>query len=541
MKKNIKPFLWLTAIGFLLYLPSLFFNFTYLDDNILILDNLQFLTQPANLVKAFQQEVFYVSHFATAYYRPILTVSFMIDSWISGASPFFYHFSNILIHLLVINLFFIFLTKLKIKRELSFLGALIFAVHPVLTQAVSWIPGRNDSLLMLFVLLSFIAVINYNNKRADPSASRSPSSLLWHFIFFLLALFTKESALALVPLIIFYFWIMADTKLPKKALIKLSIGWLFIVLFWLAMRHNAFTDPIPFSPIKSLQAIIMSLPAIIQFVGKIFLPLNLSVLPILQDTTLRYGIIALTLLGALIIYSLPKQKNYWRYCLFGLLWFLGFLVPSFLKPSSAIAPDFIEHRVYVPMAGLFVILFQNDLISKLNFSKKSILAIFGVIILLFGAKNITYQQNFKNRLNFWQNAAQNSPHSPLAHRNLGVMYYFKNNFAEALKHYQISLRLNPEEPMTHNNIGVLLMNQDKLDEAAKEFLEELKFNPYYDNALSNLGLIYYRQNKKDKAAELWKEAIRVNPYYLTAYKNLILYYQDKKDFERADYYMNLLK
>ena len=136
----------------------------------------------------------------------------------------------------------------------------------------------------------------------------------------------------------------------------------------------------------------------------------------------------------------------------------------------------------------------------------------------FSLKNLNHQQNFKNRLAFWQNAAQNSPHSPLAHRNLGVMYYFEKRNDEAIKQYKESLVLNPTEPMAHNNMGVILMNQNKLDEAEKEFLAELKINPYYDNAMSNLALIYYKQNKKEEAVKLWQEVIKINPGFLFAYK-----------------------
>lgn len=525
--KKIKPFLWISVLGFLLYLPSLFFDFSYLDDNVLILDNLNFLTNASNLFRAFGQDVFHVLYFPTAYYRPILTISFMFDSWIAGATPFFYHLSNILIHILTANLVFIFLRKINIKQELSFLGALIFAVHPVLTQAVSWIPGRNDSLLLLFVLSSFIFLIN--------------RSLFLHFTFFALAIFTKESAIVLIPLFVFYIWLISETKSSKSDLFDLAIGWFGIISFWFLLREHALINQIPMSFGNALQAIAVSSPSLIQFVGKIFIPVNLSVLPIIQDTSFLYGIFSLFLFFIFIFYGVKKKENYWQYCLFGLLWFLAFLVPSFVKPTSAIAADFIEHRLYAPIIGILIILFKSPLFEKIEFNKKKVLIICGIIVLLLGLKNLTYQQNFKNRLAFWQNAAQNSPHSPLAHRNLGVMLYFENRFDEALNQYQKALELNPQEPMAHNNMGVILMNQNKLDEAKKEFLAELKINPYYDNALSNLALIYYKQNKKEEAVKLWQEVIKINPGYLFAYKNLIIYYQEKADFKQANYYYNILQ
>ena len=156
------------------------------------------------------------------------------------------------------------------------MGALIFVAHPVLTQAVSWIPGRNDSLLLLFVLSSFIFLIN--------------RSLFLHFIFLLWPFLQKESAIVLIPLIIFYIWLISDTKPSKSDLFDLAIGWFGIISFWFLLREHALINQIPMSFGNALQAIAVSSPSIIQFIGKIFIPVNLSVLPIIQDTSFIYGI-----------------------------------------------------------------------------------------------------------------------------------------------------------------------------------------------------------------------------------------------------------
>jgi hypothetical protein len=181
-----KRLILIILVGFVLYLPSLFFSFSYFDDQVLILENFNFLRNLNNFGKAFEIEVFHTQGFSASYYRPILTLSFMLDAQVSGISPFFYHLSNIIYHLLASVLFFIFLKKIKIEEKISFYISLIFLVHPVLTQAVSWIPGRNDSLLTIFTLLSFIFLINYLE-------NRNFWFLFLYFLFFFIALLTKES------------------------------------------------------------------------------------------------------------------------------------------------------------------------------------------------------------------------------------------------------------------------------------------------------------------------------------------------------------
>jgi hypothetical protein len=120
--RNIHKYSWFAffVIVFLLYLPSLFAGFSYLDDNALILDNLHFLRSPANIINAFKTDVFFAASSAPAYYRPMFTVSLMFDSLISGESPFLYHLTNVIIHAANTSLLFVFLKLLGYKKTKSF-------------------------------------------------------------------------------------------------------------------------------------------------------------------------------------------------------------------------------------------------------------------------------------------------------------------------------------------------------------------------------------------------------------------------------------
>ena len=160
-----RPYAWIVLVGFLLYFKAIFFGYTYLDDNNLILENIYFLHDISNIIAAFGQDVFRLISTADIYYRPLMTVSLILDAQIGGAAPFIYHFTNLLIHLLGSCLVFLLLNKIGCKRELSFVFSLIFAIHPALSQAVAWIPGRNDSLMAVFALLSFIFFIDYAERK----------------------------------------------------------------------------------------------------------------------------------------------------------------------------------------------------------------------------------------------------------------------------------------------------------------------------------------------------------------------------------------
>jgi tetratricopeptide (TPR) repeat protein len=538
--KNSRPFFWVVGLGLLVYFWTIFFGFTYFDDSTLILDNLFYLKNLGNFFNTFTIEVFHVLHASAAYYRPILTISFMLDAQLSGESPFFYHVTNVVIHLITSCLVFVFLERLNVKKDLSFFFAVVFAVHPVLAQAVAWIPGRNDSLLALFFLASMICIM-------IAPASGKIKFYIWHLVFFALALFTKESAL-LIPLFVLL-WHFLINRLAVKTGFKIKnsklrinlpvvfLGWLVVVLLWYFLRRYALVNPIHYDLLTVAKAVYLELPAVFLYSGKVLFPVNLSVLPILQDSSLIYGFIA----SLLVIFSLlfSKNKN-WKVVIFGTLLFFGFLLPSFVRPSYTYVPDFLEHRLYLPIIGLFLVFSEVDFMKRLDFSRKVVLggSITFLTIIIF--INFMHTYNFRSRLVYWQRAVSDAPHHPLAHKNLGAMLFLDGKPDEALPEYQKALELNPSETMVHNNIGLIYLNRKDYKDAEDEFKKELEFNPNYDNAFFNYGLLDYQEGKLDEAENMWLKTLQVNPDYTDAMKNLLVLYSQKNDQVKAAYYYNEL-
>lgn len=512
VEKSWISFAVISALGIIIYFQVLFFDFSYLDDSVLILDNQDFLANPINIFQSFLIDVFHAFNNDAFYYRPLLTISFIFDYQLGGASPFIYHFTNIILHIVSSYLVFVFLTKLNYQKIISFLFSLIFLVHPVLSQAVAWVPGRNDSLLALFVLSTFIFFVNYLK-------DKKISSLLWCLTFLALSLFTKESGIFILPIIFYYSFFISKEKKISLNRFYFFIGSIGVIAFWAILRHFVLADAETMTLMDMIKSVYFNLPAIIQFIGKIFFPFNLSVLPIMQDTTFFYGTIAIILLVTLLLFTKIKR---WNFILFGIGWFLVFLLPSFIRPNCIydtdfnehqlyvhINADFIEHRLYVPIIGLFIILLETDAIKKIDLKKKRTLILVGSLLLTFSVITIGHSKVFANRLTFWENAAENSPHFPLAHRNLGAMEYLNGDIDNAEKEFKKTLELNPDEGMVHNNLGLVFFSKNKLEEAEKE----LDVNPYYDNAFFNLGLLYWRQEKYEEAKSSWKRALEINPDY----------------------------
>lgn len=472
MNKRL-AYLIIFLFGFLLYGASIFFDFSYFDDQVLILENSQALESPANLGTFFTDDVFLSD--SNFYYRPILNVSLMFDFQVSGVLPWFYHFSNILIHILVACLLFALLLKFSVKRKLALFLSLLFLSHPALVPAVAWIPGRNDTLLALFLLASFLFFLKIlDNKKQK--------NYLFFSIFFLLALFTKEAAIFFPFLPLYYLLFLNDKKVNTNERAELALLIAVPIFIWLLFRSLAI-DSSAGTISQMLVSILSFSPAALLALGKFFLPFNLSAMGLLSEQSFVFALLAIVFV--LVISFKKRIAKKWLG--FSLLCFVLFLLPGFLNPDKSMSYQILllEHRLYLPFIALIILLAKTEF--KMN--KRYAYPLGAIILILFITLSALRLPHYANRLHYWNYAVETSPNSPLAWRNLGVMLYFAGDKQAAEDAYLKSLALNKDEKMVHNNLGVIYMNRGDWDRAREQFKKELEVNPGYDKALNNLLIL----------------------------------------------------
>lgn len=503
--RSWRPFFLILVIGFLLYGQTLSFGLTYLDDNTLIIDRYETLQDTNSLSSIFSTDAFFSG--TNFYYRPLLNLSFLADTFLAGVNLSAYHLDNILLHILAAGLLFVFLERIIKKRSLAFFLTLVFLVHPALVQAVAWLPGRNDSLLAVFVLAAFLCLMDYSDRP-------KPLPLFAYSFFLLLALLTKETAILLPFLAIAYFIIknrrhLSPADISLVALYSFSSGFI-----WLLLRKYAFvTENIGLS--AAVWSVIDNIPNAFIMGAKLILPFRLSVLPVAADSSFVLAAIAWPLLIMAIILSRSKD---WKNICFGSAWFLAFFIPPFMISSAA--PYILEHRLYLPFIGFLVILAEIDWVKNLDFRRRLPRTVAIVILLLLSILSFRHSLYFHDQLSFWRAAVASSPHSPLAQKNLGAMYHLSGQPDQAIGYYRRALELNPEEQLAHNNLGLIYLEQGDYEAAEAELKSELALNPNYDKALFNLGDLYYRQDRRSEAERMFKEALRVNPYHYEAQERL---------------------
>lgn len=408
------------------------------------------------------------------------------------------------------------LLRLTISPPLAFFFSLLFAVHPLLTQAIAWIPGRNDSLVCAFVLWSFYFLLNYFQ-------TQSIKNLFLHLFLFVCALFTKENAVMLLPLCLFSLFLMHGKKLSLNKKIIHAGLYMLIAAFWYYARKSAVGEiktDLSFSTLY--YSLLKNFPLVLQYFQKTILPVNLAVMASVQDTNYGWVLLALGLFGAGIYFT---KKIPWTEILFGLLWFFLFLLPTLLFSYF----EGMEHRTYLPAIGILISLSFLEPIQNLFKNKNRMLGIFGSVALIFSVITFNRLPVFSSELNYWKNAYETSEHSSVVCRDYGVILTKIGDYPNAEKAYLEGIKRNPQETLLHYNLGVMYYRMQRYDEAKQHLAKELEINSTNFMVYHVLGIIYKQQMRVEEAVTMWEEAVAINPKFTESYKELLQYYSQKKD------------
>lgn len=490
-----------------------------------------------------------------SFWRPFPIFTHLIDYQLWGLNVFMYHLVNLVIHLLVALSIYWFLTMLFADKYLSLFAGLLFVVCPVHTQVVMWIAARDNSLGLLFMLLSFIFYIKHLRVRRG----------IFYCIMlvsFVLALMSKESCLVLPLLLLAYHYSFKE-KINLKAFISVVLVSAVYVLLRLTVLA-AFSASIPD------QVLVQRIAGFFAAVAGYF---RLLVMPF--DLRADYGNPLFTfgsprvVLGILIVVSLLslafiKRKS--KKVFFPLAWF--FLV---LAPVSNIYPlhsYMAERWFYMPSVGIFTLLAAGlSYLYEKKGLKVSAVSLAGGLVVYFSIFTFAQNEFWSDPVVFYKRIIQYTPHSPRAHNNLGnvyrergmieeaessykqaievdpgypnaynnlaFIYIVRGKYEEAFKMLEVTLGLYPDSIKAYNNLGLLYAAMGKYSEAEKAFNRALEINPDYSQTYYNLGNIYRKQDKIDRAMDFYKKTIEIDPAHAYAHNNLAVLYYYKRQPELA--------
>jgi hypothetical protein len=342
------------------------------------------------------------------------------------------------------------------------------------------------------------------------------------------AFFTKETAIFDPPVAcIMLVYMLRKPWIAKRNIIQYGV-WLGAFLVWFLVRSGATLQSSFLTAAQVTHDFIHRLPAIFQYTGKIFLPVNLSVFPILEDTRIEYGFAAVVLL--MLIVFLAKGKDL-RPIISGLGIFILLLLPVLLVPSS-LNEQLFEHRLYLPIIGILIIvpqtiLFRNKLSDKQLFWAAIALAC------ILAIENIARQSIFNDPISFWTSAESTSPHSAYAVMMLGEHIEEQDK----VKSYALIRRaydLKSDEKYINFYYGRMLQNEDSVQASEKYLLKEKSVSGYYECDFF-LARVEIEKRPPDEiaAAAYMERYLTKDPSNPQGNNNLLLIYLQSGQKEKA--------
>ncbi len=517
----------LLVVGFIAYAKSFFADFQF-DDYKAIVENP--LIKHLDLPLLWHQ---YTTRFLT-------NLTFALNYFLGGLHVFGWHLANNLIH--VANAFWVYLLvfitfetpKLKARFSLqetyliAFFSSLVFLLHPIQTQAVTYIVQRATLLCAFFYFgaVYFYARARLKNRTRD---------YLWAMAFSFLGILTKPVIITLPLIVVLYsiFFFGTSERTGKSRIFfflfvfALSI---FVPLVLLGQRLMGVAAR-SFEGISSTHYLLTQFNVIVTYIGLWLLPVNQNIdydykiSQTLFEFPTMASFVALVLLLALALRLFKRE----RLLSFGIFWFFIALGP---QSSIFVLQDVIfEHRVYLAFAGLSVI--TAVAIFYLIKNRNAYIVMMTCLAIALAA--LTFQRNnlWSNALRFMEDVVAKSPNKARPHNNLGFFYYKQGRWKEAEIEYKKAIRADSNYIIAYHNLAMVYHDEGKTKEAENIFSKLIEFYPDYEDPYVGLAAVKEQQGFDEEALELLKRATRLSPYYASAYVSLGNLYQKKKDFARA--------
>jgi tetratricopeptide (TPR) repeat protein len=485
--KNIKWFvlLILAIAGFFVYFNS-FSNQLFWDDDDMITNNV-YVHDLSYFPKYFSESLIAGAGQVDNYWRPLVLLSLAVDYHFFGLNSAGYHVVNLLWHLLAAWLAFLLIDRLTKRRWLAFLPALFFLIHPLQTEAVTYVSGRADPMSAVFILLSLLSYVLFRQE------NKKRYWLVLSGLAFIAALLSKEGSImlpALIALIEFLFFFKKEDW--RRSGIYLLPFVLVSIIYFLArlsfLNFNNLLAGFNYGAVYSTSLGVRLLTftyVFIKYLSLLVAPFNLhmayEITPLTSIFTWPVAVFTLIIL----LFGLAI-KRYWqtdRLFVLGLAWFLILLLPR--TNIISINRPLYEHFLYLPMLGFWLAFFiigskfLNRLRLKPNLKTGLTVFILLAAVIYFSSLSIRRNQDWHDPITFYQKNLQYTLDSSIQHNNLGMAYAAAGRLSEAIKEYQTAITIKDTYPQVHYNLGNALASTGQTAAAETEYYQAIKMSPEF--------------------------------------------------------------
>jgi tetratricopeptide (TPR) repeat protein len=470
--------------------------------------------------------------------RPIVNLSFAVNYALGGLRVWGYHALNLAIHLSSALLLFGIVRRTLCSPSLrdcfgdraaflAFAVALLWMLHPLQTESVTYIIQRTESLMGLFYLMTLYCVIR---------GFESTRSSVWYVAAVAssgLGMASKE-VMVTAPVVVllydraFHSGSLLDLMRKRRALYAgLCSSWIVLLLLVAGGPRSESAGfglqlVTPWEYARTQPVILVH-----------YLKLALWPDPLILDYSWKVapGLRAVLPQAALVLALLAETA----WALVRRPW-LGFLGAGFfiiLSPTSSIVPiaDLaFEHRMYLPLACVLVLVVVGVELGVEAFCRRfpwsatqgPLLKVIALAVVASSFTLLTIRRNheYRTEVAIWQATVETCPDNPRAHNNLGFALFQEGRTDEAIVAFNEALRLAPDHEMAHYNLGVALAAKGEIEKAIVQYMEELKYRPNAPHVHLGLGLALAAQGRQEDAIVHYLQAVSAEPKLADAHFNL---------------------
>lgn len=499
----------------------------------------------------------------TALYRPIVILSLAANYQLGGLSAWHFHLFNVLVHaansLLVLLLAF----RLTRNRFAAIAAALLFALHPVNTEAVAPVVGRTDLLGTVFALgaLLLYAKSTEGERRSRWLLAASLGCLAG-------GLLSKEHAVTVVGLIMLWDLAVRDRdfgKFARSFLRRLLYPYsLFIgvVCVYLVVRYVVVggigvggTISVLDNPLAALEQPARFFTAgkvAVAYVSRLIAPVTLAhdySYPQIGPANIAESIGALFVF-AVVVWALVHSYRQSKPAFYGVAFFvIGFSIVSNL--AFLIGTIMAERLLYMPgvgfciLAGILLSEGRRYAAQKKNaeFAARLAVAVLAVVCVFFGTRTIARNGDWRSQLTLYRQAVQVAPNNAKVRMGYGQTLSEHGDYEHALFQFEQSLKLlmpNTDNRFSyviadiHFDIANIYKNQGRLAEAADEYATALKFNPQRAETLFNYGKTLYASGRPVDALATFRKVLRLDEKFYEAHNEMGIAHEMLREYRAAE-------
>ncbi|MBV8279386.1 MAG: tetratricopeptide repeat protein [Verrucomicrobia bacterium] len=527
-------------------------------------DDGQFLTANPCIVGPLGLKEIWTTRYADI--CPLVLTTFWVEHALWGLAPLPYHLLNVLLHGACAIVLWRVLRRLRAQG--AWLGAALWALHPVGVESVGWITEMKNTESGLFFLLSILFFVRWLGAKELEGRTGGGWDYTLTLLFAALAMAAKSSTVILPVVLCLCAWWMEGRWHWRNVMRGFPIFLMAIAASALPIWSQGWqlatvTDP---QWVRTWpQRLAAAGDAVWFYLGKLLWPNRLMAIYPRWQIDAAQWVSYLPLLAVIVIFSIfwLKRALWSRAYFFAFAYFIAALLPVLgLIDNYVFHYSFVfDHFQYLAsigplaLAGAGLARFSDSIIATKPWLQLGVCA--GLLLLLGIA---TWQRTwvFNNEEALWTDAVSKNPNCWAGHYNLGFVFLQKGQVDKAVERFQKALEINPDLKEAHNNLGSALLKKGQVDQAVAQFQKALEIDPRYVEAHNNLGLALFKKGQVDQAVAIglalfqngqvdqavaqFKKASEIDPNsFMTHYRLGVALFREGRPDEAVAEYQRALK